>query len=205
MNYKLPQLSYEYDALEPQMDAETIKIHHLKHHAKYLENFNNLIKVYSLEHKGIKEIFQEVSHYPVALRNNGGGFYNHSLFWEVLTPGGSELNDANLKDGITKYFGTPDNFKHEFTEVALNHFGSGWAWLIQRENGELLIYSTPNQDNSLMDSTPINGEPLLCLDLWEHAYYLKYQNNRKDYINAFWNLVNWDHVAELFNKNNINI
>lgn len=199
MPFILPDLNFNYDALEPHIDAKTMELHYMKHHLNYLNKLNEAIKSNGLEDKSIDEIFGNVSEYPESIRNNGGGFYNHSLFWNILTPGSRVIEDIKLSDAIIKYFGTLENLKEEFSSVALNQFGSGWAWLIKRENNELLVFSTSNQDNPLMDVSPIRGKPLLCIDVWEHAYYLNYQNARADYIRAFWNLVNWDYVAELFN------
>ncbi len=200
MTFLLPDLGYEYDALEPWFDARTMEVHHTQHHAAYLRNFNNAIEEYGLEDKTLSEIFAEVSKYPETVRNNGGGFFNHALFWKILTPGANKIEDKNLADAIAKYFGTLEEMKKEFAEVALNQFGSGWAWLIRKSDGQLLVFSTPNQDNPLMDISLIKGKPLLCIDVWEHAYYLKFQNNRDKYIDAFWNLVNWNQIAELYNK-----
>lgn len=200
MSFILPDLGFSYDALEPYIDSETMEIHHTRHHAKYLQNFNKSIEKYELENKSPAEIFSQISRYPDEVRNNGGGFYNHVLFWKFLSPDSSEELETNLRDSIIKYFGTLDNLKEEFSEVANSQFGSGWAWLIKKDNGELMVTSTPNQDNPLMDINPVKGNPILCLDLWEHAYYLKYKNKREDFIKAFWNIVNWDYVAEQYNK-----
>jgi len=202
MSYKLPELNFKYNALEPFIDAKTMEIHHKRHHAAYLNKFNAAIENTKLENETPKEIFSEISKYDDAVRNNGGGFYNHALFWQFLTPESSENIDTKLSDAINKYFGTLENFKEEFSKVAASQFGSGWAWLVEKENGELLVFSTQNQDNPLMDISPVRGTPLLCLDVWEHAYYLKYQNNRVDYIEAFWKLVNWKKVAEIYNRKN---
>jgi len=200
MAFKLPELGYEYNALEPYFDAETMEIHHTKHHAAYLKKFNAAIEKTALENLTPTEIFSQISKQSKAIRNNGGGFFNHALFWQFLTPNSQEKLDVNLSDAITKYFGTLDKLKEEFSNAAATQFGSGWAWLVKKDNGELVVTSTPNQDNPLMDIAPIKGTPILCLDVWEHAYYLKYQNKRPDYIEAFWNVVNWDKVAELYNR-----
>ncbi len=200
MAFILKNLEYEYDALEPYIDARTMEIHHTKHHAAYLNKFNAAIEGTELENKAPAEIFATVSEYSDAIRNNGGGFFNHALFWKLLTPHSPEIVNVNLADAITKYFGTLENLKEEFSAAAESLFGSGWAWLIKKDNGELVVASSPNQDNPLMDIAPIKGTPILCLDVWEHAYYLKYQNNRVAYINAFWNIVNWNEVSVLFNK-----
>ena len=200
MAFKLPELGYEYNALEPYFDAETMEIHHTKHHAAYLKKFNAAIEKTALENLTPTEIFSQISKQSKAIRNNGGGFFNHALFWQFLTPNSQEKLDVNLSDAITKYFGTLDKLKEEFSNAAATQFGQGWAWLVKKDNGELVVTSTPNQDNPLMDIAPIKGTPILCLDVWEHAYYLKYQNKRPDYIEAFWNVVNWDKVAELYNR-----
>ena len=200
MSFILPDLGYDYNALEPYIDARTMEIHHSRHHAAYLKKFNDAIEDSELENKTPSEIFAEVSMYGETIRNQGGGFFNHTLFWKILTPERQEIDDQNLADAINKYFGTREKMMEEFSEVAASHFGSGWAWLLKKENGELVITSMPNQDNPLMNIAKIRGTPILCLDLWEHAYYLKYQNNRTDYIKAFWNIVNWKKVAELYNQ-----
>lgn len=200
MAFKLPELGFEYNALEPHIDAETMEIHHTKHHAAYLKKFNAAIENTKLESRTPAAIFDEISKYNDAIRNNGGGFFNHALFWQILTPHSQEKLDVSLADAITKYFGTLEKLKEEFTDAAMGRFGSGWVWLVKKYNGELVVTSTPNQDNPLMDISPIKGIPILCLDVWEHAYYLKYQNKRPGYIKAFWNVVNWDKVADLYNR-----
>ncbi|MEE4213714.1 MAG: superoxide dismutase [Bacteroidales bacterium] len=200
MAFILPRLDFDYDAMEPYIDEDTMRIHHLDHHAAYLNKFNEAIKYTDLEKMKPSEIFAEISIYPAAVRNNGGGFFNHSLFWKILTPDSKEDLEVGLADAIAKYFGTLQEFKQEFSEIASNKFGSGWVWLVRRDNGELLITSTSNQDNPLMDINPIQGIPILCLDIWEHAYYLKYRHNRSGFIEAFWNIVNWKKVAELYNN-----
>lgn len=198
MNYKLPELPYAYDALEPYIDEETMKIHHQKHHQAYLDKFVNAIKNTEMEKMEIEDIFENISKYPDAVKNNGGGFYNHNLFWENLAPDQQEKPDGELFDAITKYFGTFESFKEDFSDAAATRFGSGWTWLIKKRNGELVITSTPNQVNPLMNVSEINGNPLLCLDVWEHAYYLKYRNKRPEYIKAFWHVVNWKEVANRY-------
>lgn len=200
MAFVLPELDYSYDALEPYIDEETMKIHHTKHHAKYLNKFNAAIENTELENKKPVEIFAEVSEHPDAVRNNGGGFFNHALYWQCLTPNSSEDLEENLAEAIKKDFGSLEELKKQFSDAAATQFGSGWAWLVKTETGELVVTSTPNQDNPLMDFAPVKGKPILCLDVWEHAYYLKYQNKRPDYIDAFWNIVNWAKVADLYNK-----
>jgi len=198
MAFELQKLSYAYDALEPYIDARTMEIHHTKHHGAYTSNLNNAIKETKAENFTIEEILKNVSQFSVAVRNNGGGYYNHNLFWEMLKPGGGGKPGGELLQALEKNFGLFENFKQLFTNAAATRFGSGWAWLIKKPGGELAVTSTPNQDNPIMDIAEIKGEPLLGLDVWEHAYYLKYQNRRPEYIEAFWNLVNWDYVSKLF-------
>lgn len=198
MKFELPKLPYSYDALEPYIDARTMEIHHTKHHAAYTNNLNNAIAGGEYEHLSIEQILKNVSGKPVAVRNNGGGYYNHNLFWTVMSSRGGGKPAGELADAINKFFGTFDVFKEKFSTAAATRFGSGWAWLTKNEKGELMISSTPNQDNPLMDVADVKGFPLLGLDVWEHAYYLKYQNRRPEYIEAFWNVVNWDEVARRF-------
>ena len=198
MAYKLPELAYSYDALEPHIDARTMEIHHTKHHAAYLSKFTAAIEGTELESKSLEDIFASISKESGAVRNNGGGFYNHNLFWEWLSPNSSGKPSGALADAIDKAFGSFDKFKAEFESAAATRFGSGWAWLVKKDNGELAVTSTANQDNPLMDVADVKGKPILGLDVWEHAYYLNYQNRRPDYISAFWNVVNWDKVEELF-------
>jgi len=195
MAFELIKLDYAYNALEPYIDAQTMEIHHSKHHAAYTTNLNNAVKGTELENRSITDLLKEISKHPAAVRNNGGGYYNHNLFWKVMKPQGVGVPQGVIGDAITKYFGSFDKFKELFGNAALTRFGSGWAWLIEKSNGDLAITSTPNQDNPLMDVAEIKGKPILGLDVWEHAYYLKYQNRRADYINAFWNLINWDEVS----------
>lgn len=198
MSFELPKLGYAYDALEPYIDAQTMEIHHTKHHQGYTNNLNTAIKDTDAEGKSIEEILGNVSKYSAAVRNNGGGFYNHCLFWENLAPNAGGTPKGDLAKAIETSFGSFDTFKEEFAKAAATRFGSGWAWLIK--NGDKLeITSTPNQDCPIMDVAEKKGKVLLALDVWEHAYYLKYQNKRPDYISAFWNVVNWDVVAERFN------
>lgn len=197
MSFNLPKLEYAYDALEPTIDAKTMEIHHTKHHQAYIDNLNKAIEGTNLEGKSIEEICKAAE--SPALRNNGGGHYNHSLFWEILTPNGAKEPVGNVKKAIENYGGF-EKFKADFSEAAKTRFGSGWAWLCKKENGEVEICSTPNQDNPLMSNAGCSGTPILGLDVWEHAYYLNYQNRRPDYISAFFEVINWDKVEELYNK-----
>ena len=196
MAFTLPSLPYAFNALEPHIDARTMEIHHGKHHNTYVTNLNNAIAGTDAEKLSIEEICKNISKYPVAVRNNGGGHYNHSLFWTILTPKSSASPSGAVADAINSAFGSFDEFKTKFAAAAAGRFGSGWAWLIKDDSGKLSITSTPNQDNPLMDVAETRGTPVLGLDVWEHAYYLNYQNRRRDYINAFWNVVNWDEVAK---------
>ncbi|PWW29844.1 MULTISPECIES: superoxide dismutase [unclassified Chryseobacterium] len=198
MSFELPKLGYAYDALEPTIDARTMEIHHTKHHQAYIDNLNKAIEGTELAGKTIGEICQTGTDKP-AVRNNGGGHFNHSLFWEILTPGGSKEPVGNVKTAIENYGGF-DKFKTDFSEAAKTRFGSGWAWLVKNADGSVSVSSTPNQDNPLMPVADVKGTPVLGLDVWEHAYYLNYQNRRPDYVSAFFDVVNWDKVEELFNK-----
>jgi Fe-Mn family superoxide dismutase len=197
MAFELPKLSYDYTALEPHIDARTMEIHHTKHHAGYTNNLNNAIAGSALEGKTIEEILKGVSEHSAAVRNNGGGYYNHNLYWEIMAPGGASSPEGELLDAINESFGSVENFREAFIQAALTRFGSGWAWLVL-QNNKLVVSSTPNQDNPLMDVAEVQGTPVLGVDVWEHAYYLHYQNRRPDYVNAFWNLINWDEVARRF-------
>ena len=194
MAFELPKLEYSYNALEPYIDAQTMEIHHTKHHNAYTTNLNNTLNGTPGASLSIKEILKDISKFPVAVRNNGGGFFNHNLFWKILGPGGGGNPDNDLNDAINRYFGSFDKFKEQFSNAAATRFGSGWAWLVLKDNGELAITSSPNQDNPLMDIAEVKGKPILGIDVWEHAYYLKYQNRRADYIAAFWNVINWNEV-----------
>jgi Fe-Mn family superoxide dismutase len=200
MNYTLPELPYAYDALEPYIDEQTMRLHHTKHHQGYLDKFVKAIENTAIENTPIEEIFAQVSSHGAAVRNNGGGFYNHDLFWRIMTPQGQKQPSGDLMDAIGKSFGDFENFKSQFATAAATRFGSGWAWLVKKDDGELAITSTPNQDNPLMDVAEVKGQPILGLDVWEHAYYLNYQNRRPEYIDAFWNIVNWDEVHRMFSK-----
>ena len=197
MSFELPQLSYAYDALEPHIDARTMEIHHSKHHQGYTNNLNNAIAGSDLEGKSILEILQNCSNNP-AVRNNGGGYWNHGLFWEIMSPNGGGEPSGALADAINSSFGSFDSFKEAFSKAAATRFGSGWAWLCVKEGG-LEVCSTPNQDNPLMGEG-CGGTPILGLDVWEHAYYLNYQNRRPDYINAFFNVVDWNKVSDKFSS-----
>ena len=196
MAFELPKLPYAFDALEPHIDAKTMEIHHDKHHAAYTTNLNAAIEGTDLANATIEEILAKGTDKP-AVRNNGGGFWNHNLFWEILAPNAGGQPEGELADAINEAFGSFEAFKDEFSKAAATRFGSGWAWLIVKD-GKLAVTSTPNQDNPLMPVADVQGQPILGLDVWEHAYYLNYQNRRPDYINAFFNVVNWTKVAELY-------
>jgi Fe-Mn family superoxide dismutase len=198
MAFTLPSLPYAFNALEPHIDARTMEIHHGKHHNAYVTNLNKAIEGSDLEKASIEEICKNISKHPAAVRNNGGGHYNHSLFWTVLGSNGGGAPSGALGDAINSAFGSFDEFKNKFSTAGATRFGSGWAWLIKDSSGKLAVTSTPNQDNPLMDVAETKGTPILGLDVWEHAYYLHYQNRRPDYIAAFWNVVNWDEVAKRF-------
>ena len=198
--FLLPELPYAYDALEPFIDAKTMEVHHSKHHAAYTNNFNAAVKAAGLTGKTAVEILSEVSKYPAAIRNNGGGYLNHKLFWKMLAPATGQKPSPELLAAINKDFGSMDACKEKFNTAAKSVFGSGWAWLILTDDGILKITTTPNQDCPVMDIVTEKGTPLLCIDVWEHAYYLKYQNRRPEYIDAFWNVVNWEFVSQRFNR-----
>ena len=198
MAFELPKLNYAYDALEPTIDAKTMEIHHSKHHQAYVDNLNNAIAGTDLEGKSLEEI-QKIGTDKPAVRNNGGGHFNHSLFWELLTPGGSKEPVGKVKAEIEKIGGF-EKFKEDFSNAAKTRFGSGWAWLVKNSDGTVVVSSTPNQDNPLMPVADVQGTPILGIDVWEHAYYLKYQNRRPDYVSAFFDVINWDKVEELYNK-----
>jgi len=191
-------LPYAFSALEPHIDAQTMEIHYTKHHAAYTKKFNDSIKEEKLEGQSIETIFSNIDKYSASIRNNGGGFYNHNFFWQNLSPKGDEPK-TELLDAIIKDFGSFDAFKEAYGKAATSVFGSGWAWLIKQE-GKLKIVSSPNQDNPLMNISKEKGAPLMCIDVWEHAYYLKYQNKRADYISAYWNIVDWNFVSNNFLK-----
>ena len=203
--YSLPQLPYAYDALEPHIDKQTMEIHHKKHHQGYVTNLNkaleNVDKNLISDSKTLENIFEKMSKFPESIRNNGGGHYNHSLFWTLMKPNGGGSPTGKLGEAITKTFGSFDEFKKQFSDASMKRFGSGWAWLVVQE-GKLIIGSTANQDNPLMRfrGKGLKGKPVLALDVWEHAYYLKNQNRRADYVASFWNVVNWDVAERLFNS-----
>ena len=201
MAFELPSLNYSFDALEPHIDTKTMQIHHGKHHAGYTNNLNNAIKGTDLETMSIETILAELDLNNAAVRNNGGGFFNHSLFWNVMSPNGGGVPSGDLASAINDSFGSFDEFKSAFSKAAGTRFGSGWAWLCVHPGGKLEVCSTPNQDNPLMKGIGCGGQPILGLDVWEHAYYLNYQNRRPDYIFGFFNVINWDFVSELYSKN----
>ncbi|SDR66025.1 superoxide dismutase, Fe-Mn family [Polaribacter sp. KT25b] len=198
MAFELPELGYAYDALEPNIDARTMEIHHTKHHQGYTNNLNNAIAGTNLEGKSIEDILTNLDMSNAAVRNNGGGFYNHSLFWTVLNPEDRGYLSGELKDAIEAAFGSKDAFIEAFSKAAATQFGSGWAWLCVLPGGKVEVCSTPNQDNPLMPGVTCGGTPILGLDVWEHAYYLNYQNRRPDYINAFFKVVNWNEAEKRY-------
>jgi len=200
MAFELPQLPYAHDALEPHVDARTMEIHHGKHHAGYTNNLNAAIAGTDLEGKSIEYILTNMGD-NAAVRNNGGGYYNHDLFWQVMSPNGGGTPSGALADAINEACGSFDAFKEAFAKAGATRFGSGWAWLCVHKGGKVEVCSTPNQDNPLMTGVGCGGTPILGLDVWEHAYYLNYQNRRPDYISAFWNVVNWEEVAKRFEAN----
>lgn len=196
MAFTLPDLPYPFNALEPHIDARTMEIHHGKHHAAYVNNLNAAIQGTEHESKSLEELLAHVSKLPPAVRNNGGGHWNHTFFWNIMSPNGGGQPTGDLAAAIDRAFGSFEEFKKQFAAAAVGRFGSGWAWLCVGADGNLFITSTPNQDNPLMDVAEKTGKPILGLDVWEHAYYLHYQNRRPDYIEAWWNVVNWDAVAQ---------
>lgn len=201
MAFKLPELGYAYDALEPNIDARTMEIHHSKHHNGYTTKLNGAIAGTDLEGSSIENILENLDMNNGAVRNNGGGFYNHSLFWSVMNPNNTGELSGDLKDAIIAEFGSFDAFKDAFSNAAATQFGSGWAWLCVLPGGKVEVCSTPNQDNPLMPGVTCGGTPILGIDVWEHAYYLNYQNRRPDYINAFFNVINWNEVASRYAAN----
>jgi Fe-Mn family superoxide dismutase len=197
MAFTVPALPYPYEALEPHIDKETMQFHHDKHHQAYVDNLNKAIAGTEHENKSIEELIRNAGSISPAVRNNGGGHWNHTFFWESLTPGSAGNPEGNLANAINEAFGSFEEFKEKFNQAGITRFGSGWAWLGLQE-GKLVISSTPNQDNPLMDVAEVKSTPILGCDVWEHAYYLKYQNRRPDYLKAFWNVVNWSKVAERY-------
>ena len=198
MAFELPQLAYAHAALEPHIDTKTMEIHHGKHHQAYVTNLNAAITGTDAENLSIEEICKNISKYPMAVRNNGGGHYNHSLFWTVMAPNAGGIPKGELAAAFESDLGGFEKFKTDFSQAGATRFGSGWAWLIVKADGKLAVCSTPNQDNPLMDIADCKGTPILGMDVWEHAYYLNYQNRRPDYMAAFYNVINWDKVAELY-------
>ena len=197
--FELPKLSYDFSALEPHIDAKTMEIHHGKHHQAYVGKLNDAVAGTELEGQSIEELMSNVSKHSAAVRNNGGGHFNHTLFWSVMSPNGGGEPTGKLAEAINKTFGSFEEFKTQFASAAATRFGSGWAWLVVHDNN-LAVTSTPNQDNPTMDIAEVKGTPILGLDVWEHAYYLNYQNRRPDYIGAFWNVVDWNVVGQLFEQ-----
>ncbi len=200
MAFVLPALPYATDALEPHIDKATMEIHHGKHHQAYVTNLNKALEGKPEANSSIEDIIKNISKFPPAVRNNGGGHFNHTLFWTLLSPNGGGEPSGDLSTAINSAFGSFADFKTKFAEAGTTRFGSGWAWLSVGADKKLVVSSTPNQDNPLMDIAEVKGTPILGMDVWEHAYYLKYQNRRPDYIAAFWNVINWNHVTELYKK-----
>ena len=198
--FEFQPLPYSYDALEPFIDKQTVEIHYSKHHQAYYDNFMKAINGTELESMDIRDIFRDISKYPMAVRNNGGGYFNHTFYWNGLHAHGGDLPEGKLAEAISGTFGSFEAFKKQFSDAGKTRFGSGWAWLCMDDKGVLFICSTPNQDNPLMDIAEKKGIPLLTMDVWEHAYYLKYQNRRPDYIDAYWNIVNWEEVSKRYGK-----
>ncbi|MEY3678990.1 MAG: hypothetical protein RI924_1131 [Bacteroidota bacterium] len=200
MSFVLPALPYATDALEPHIDKMTMEIHHGKHHQAYVDNLNKALAGTGSENISLEELMKSISKFPMAVRNNGGGHYNHTLYWSIMSPNGGGAPSGELAKAMDAAFGSFDEFKKKFAEAGTTRFGSGWAWLCVKADGSLCVCSSPNQDNPLMDISECPGTPILGMDVWEHAYYLKYQNRRPDYIGAFWNVVNWTAVAERYTK-----
>lgn len=200
MSFELPKLKYAFDALEPHIDARTMEIHHGKHHAGYTKKLNDAIEGTDMEGKNIENILHNLDMSNSAVRNNGGGYYNHNLFWEIMSPDGGGKPQGELAEAIDSAYGSFEAFKDEFSKAAAGQFGSGWAWLCVHEGGKVEVCSTPNQDNPLMPEKGCGGTPILGLDVWEHAYYLNYQNRRPDYIEAFFNVIDWEEVGSRYAK-----
>lgn len=198
MAFTLPQLPYAFNALEPHIDAKTMEIHHGKHHQAYVTNLNNAIAGTDAEKMSIEDICKNISKYAAPVRNNGGGHYNHSFFWNLMMPNGGGAPSGAIGEAINAAFGSFDELKTKFNAAAVGRFGSGWAWVIKNNSGKLEICSTPNQDNPLMDIAEVKGVPVIGIDVWEHAYYLNYQNRRPDYCTAWWNVINWEQVSKNF-------
>jgi Fe-Mn family superoxide dismutase len=199
MAFTLPELGYAYQALEPHIDARTMEIHHSKHHQAYVTNLNNAIAGSELDNLSLEDLLKNLDMNNMPVRNNGGGHWNHSLFWDVINPEGKGVLSGPLSDAITSAFGSKETFMEKFNAAAMSRFGSGWAWLCAHKDGSVEICSSPNQDNPLMPGVGCGGRPVLGLDVWEHAYYLHYQNRRADYVQAFWNVVNWNRVEARYN------
>jgi superoxide dismutase, Fe-Mn family len=197
LSFTLPKLKYDYSALEPYIDALTVEIHYSKHHAAYTNNLNAVLEGGKFPEKSLEEIFTHISGHIPAVRNNGGGFYNHNLYWEIIAPFKGSVPKGKVLEALNKDFGSVDAFKDTFTKAAMGRFGSGWAWLVKRGDS-LLVTSTTNQDNPLMDVSDVQGTPVLGIDVWEHAYYLKYQNRRAEYIEAFWKIIDWEEVGRRY-------
>ena len=197
--FELPALPYSHDALEPYIDKMTMEIHHSKHHNGYVNNLNAAVEGTDLAGKSLEELLKNISRHPAAVRNNGGGHFNHSLFWTIMKKNGGGQPEGDLSKAVNDAFGSFDKFKEQFSKAAATRFGSGWAWLVV-QNGKLATGSTPNQDNPVMDVSELKGTPILGLDVWEHAYYLKYQNKRPEYIENWWNVVNWEEVSKRFKQ-----
>jgi Fe-Mn family superoxide dismutase len=200
MAFQLPALAYATDALEPHIDKMTMEIHHGKHHQAYVDNVNKALAGTEGENHKIEDLMKSISKYPMPVRNNGGGHFNHTLYWSIMSPNGGGAPAGDLAKAIDAAFGSFEEFKKKFAEAGMTRFGSGWSWLSVSSDGKLQVSSTPNQDNPLMDIAEVKGTPILGMDVWEHAYYLKYQNKRADYVAAFMNVVNWDAVADRFEK-----
>ncbi|MCF8218900.1 MAG: superoxide dismutase [Bacteroidales bacterium] len=199
-NLNFEKLPYAYDALEPYIDAQTMELHYSKHHNGYFNKLQNAAKGTEVENMTLNDVFKNISKYPKGIRNNGGGHFNHNLFWSVMGPDKGGQPSGKLMEAINKHFGSFDEFKEKFEKAALGRFGSGWAWLIVKDDKSIAITDTPNQDNPLMDVVDENGMPILGIDVWEHAYYLKYQNRRPEYVSAFWNVVNWEEVSRRYEE-----
>ncbi len=198
MPFELPKLNYAFDALEPNIDAKTMEIHHGKHHQAYINNLNAAAANSEIENMSIEDICKSISKYPMSVRNNGGGHFNHSLFWSIMAPNAGGIPNNEVAKAIDTDLGGFEKFKADFSQAGATRFGSGWAWLCIKTDLKLCVCSTPNQDNPLMDISDCKGTPILAMDVWEHAYYLNYQNRRPDYMNAFFNVINWNKVNELY-------